>query len=178
MAGFFFCLASAEGAGLLFLPCCNTSPYKHLQCPLFRSCNYTALTQNAFTGLYRCFSSHSTCFDAVVWRCILLCCTVCKALESTQTNAAPPAYTRYQTPRRTLYRSAQPLYYNNVYKGARVRPLLWIHSGRHDLSQTMPARRGLDASTPGQSPGTGQPGIILARVQYHAFFLARVARNH
>lgn len=36
MAGLFFCLASVEGAGLLFLPCCNTAPYKRLQCLLCR----------------------------------------------------------------------------------------------------------------------------------------------
>lgn len=38
LAGLFFCLASAEGAGLLFLPCCNTAKYKRLQHPLFRLC--------------------------------------------------------------------------------------------------------------------------------------------
>lgn len=34
--------------------------------------------------------------------------------------AAPPARTRYQRHARALYRSAQPPYYNNVYKGAEV----------------------------------------------------------
>lgn len=38
-AGLFFCLASAEDAGLLFLPGCNTSPYKRLQRVLCCSCN-------------------------------------------------------------------------------------------------------------------------------------------
>ena len=39
MAGLFFCLASAECAGLLFLSCCNTAPYKRLQRVLCRQCN-------------------------------------------------------------------------------------------------------------------------------------------
>lgn len=53
----------------------------------------------------------------------------------------PDALNRYQIPppRRTLYRSAQPPYYNNVYKGA---SLLWIHARQCSKSQTMPARRG------------------------------------
>ena len=47
----------------------------------------------------------------------------------------------YQIPatRRALHRSAQPPYYNKVYKGA---PLLWIHARQCSKSQTMPARRG------------------------------------
>ena len=42
-------------------------------------------------------------------------------------------------PRRAPYKSAQPHYYNKVYKGA---PLLWIHARQCNISQTMPARRG------------------------------------
>lgn len=50
----------------------------------------------------------------------------------------------YQNQRhaRTMCRPAQPPYYNNVYKGARVRPLLWLHARRCSISQTMPARQG------------------------------------
>ena len=55
-AGFFFCLASAKGAGLLFFPCCNAAPYKRLQRVLFRKCNYTAHAIKQRTGLYKGFS--------------------------------------------------------------------------------------------------------------------------
>lgn len=43
-------------------------------------------------------------------------CTDCATLEGIPSSAAPPAYTRYQRRARTLYRSAQTVYYNNVYK--------------------------------------------------------------
>lgn len=43
-------------------------------------------------------------------------------------------------------RPIQPPYYNKVYKGAAAHRLLWIHARRCSISQTMPARRGLDAS--------------------------------
>ena len=84
--------------------------------------NYTAHAAKQRTGLYigvSCDCARSTAHD------------------NSQTKAAiiPPAprwraYTRpealslYQTPppRRTLYSSAQPPYYNKVYKGAEVRP--------------------------------------------------------
>jgi hypothetical protein len=39
VAGLFFCLASAEDAGLLFLPCCNMPKYKRLQCVLCSQCS-------------------------------------------------------------------------------------------------------------------------------------------
>lgn len=72
----------------------------------------------------------------------------------------------YQIPatRRALHRSAQPPYYNKVYKGA---PLLWIHARQCSKSQTMPARRGgsLASAAPGapakgstSPPVQGQPG--------------------
>lgn len=57
MAGLFFCLASAEGAGLLFFPCYNTTPYKRLQWLLYHMCNYTAHAIKQRTRLYRRFSS-------------------------------------------------------------------------------------------------------------------------
>lgn len=42
LAGLFFCLASAEGAGLLFLPGGNAALYRRLQRLLFCPYNYTA----------------------------------------------------------------------------------------------------------------------------------------
>lgn len=108
LAGLFFCFASAEDAGLLFLLYCNTATYKRLQRVLFRPCK-----------LYR--PRHVGAYHSAV---------------------SPPSRTGYQTPHRTLCRSAQPPYYNKVYKGAAVRPMLWIHAGRCSIPQTIPARRG------------------------------------
>nr|DAD76647.1 MAG TPA: hypothetical protein [Siphoviridae sp. ctOVO10] len=56
MVGFFFCLASAEGAGLLFCHAAiqpHTSVYSAF-CAIHAS--YTANTAKQRTGLYRCVS--------------------------------------------------------------------------------------------------------------------------
>ena len=121
LAGFFFCLASAEGAGLFVLPCYNTTQYKRLQRVLYRPWSYTARTAKRRTGLYRRFSwdlPHSTATNT----------------RPTQAAIIPPAphwgvsqrrntSSIYQipAPRRTLHKAAQPPYYNKVYKGAAYR---------------------------------------------------------
>lgn len=58
--------------------------------------------------------------------------------------AGASSYTAPPASRRTLYSSAQPPYYNKVYKrgGGSGVPLLWIHTRQCSISQTMPARRG------------------------------------
>lgn len=140
MAGLFFCFASAGGAGLFFLPGGVSATHKRLQRLFCRPCNYTATTPKSFTRLYRGISvdlTHSSAHNTA-------------ATQSAYTPPAPRrrAYRqaqhlhRYQIlpTRRTLYRSAQPPYYNNVYKGSGA-PLLWIHARWRSTSQTMPARR-------------------------------------
>lgn len=107
-AGLFFCLASAEGAGLLFLPGGASATHKRLHRVLCCQCNYTAHAAKQRTGLYSGFSCD---------------CTLSTSHDNRPTQAAiiPPAprwraYTRpdalniYQTPppRRTLHRPAQP----------------------------------------------------------------------
>lgn len=120
MAGLFFCLAPAEGAGLLFLPGYNTATYKRLQRVLRRQCSYTTNAAKHRTGLYRCFSGYLPHFAAIIiYMCIRLYRTACDTPDTAQLNAAA--------------------YYNNVYKGA---SLLWIHASRCSISQIMPARRG------------------------------------
>lgn len=53
MAGLFFCLASAEGAGLLFCPA-TIQPHTSVYNAFFAIyANYTASTQKAFTVRYR-----------------------------------------------------------------------------------------------------------------------------
>ena len=121
-AGLFFCLASAEGAGLLFLPCCNTAPYKRLQHVLFRPCNYAAHAAKRLTGLYRGFScdlSHSTATNTRPTQAAII--PPASRWSVSQRRDASSTY-RIPAPRRTLYRSAQPPYYNNVYKSVAVRP--------------------------------------------------------
>lgn len=105
------------------MPCYNTAPYKRLQRVLCRSCNYTTNATKQRTRPYRGISCYLPCFSAVVWRCIKLYCTTCTTLE--RITHAWTACTRYQIPppRRTLYRSTQPPYYNNVYKGAWVQQI-------------------------------------------------------
>lgn len=122
MAGFFFCLASANGAGLLFLPENVSITHKRLQRLFCCPCNYTLPTPKPFTGLYSGVSVNLTHSNA-------------HNTADTQAAYAPLA------PRRTLYRPAQPPYYNKVYKGAAVRPMLWIHARRYSIAQTVPARR-------------------------------------
>lgn len=118
MAGLFFCLASAEGAGLFFCPAKiqpNTSVYSAF-CSVHAS--YTTHATKQHTGLYRGIPydlPHSAAADT----------------RPTQAAIIPPAprwsvsqrrstSSTYQIPtsHRTLYRSAQPPYYNKVYKGA------------------------------------------------------------
>lgn len=146
MAGLFFCLASAEGAGLLFRHAAiqpHTSVYSSF-CAV-HTFFYTTHTAKQCTWLCRRFSCHLPCFAAVVWRVhpsTLHCLRHAGAYHSA---ATPPAHTRYHSRAGTLDRPAQPSYYNKVYKGAGAR-LLWIHARRCNTSQTMPARRRLDAS--------------------------------
>ena len=132
MAGLFFCLASAEGAGLLFFPGGVSATRKRLQllfCP----------TPKASTGLYSSVSvnlTHSSAHNTA----------------NTQAAYTPPAPRwrayhqtlhphRYQipAPHRDAIQASTAAYYNKVYKGA---PLLWIHARQYSTSQIMPARRG------------------------------------
>lgn len=116
MAGLFFCLASAEGAGLLFCPATikpHTSVYSTFcACP----CNLTANTARQRTrpcNGFSCDCTHLTANDT----------------RPAKADMPPPAprwsisqrrstSSEYQipAPRRTLCSSTQTAYYNNVYK--------------------------------------------------------------
>lgn len=108
---------------------CNTVPYKRLQRLFCHQCKYTAHAAKQRTGLYSVFSVDLTYSSAY----------------------------QIQPPRRTLYSSAQPPYYNNVYRGGSGVPLLWIHTRQCNISQTMPARRRL-APTACESLASAAPG--------------------
>lgn len=139
MAGLFFCLASTKGARLLFCPDAmqpRASVYSAF-CTVYAV--YTTHAVKQRTGLYNGFScnfTHSTAHDTKPTQQAI-------AQPATRWSAyqRPDGLHRYQipAPRRTLYRSAQPPYYNKVYKGA---PMLQIYARRCSIPQTMPARRG------------------------------------
>ena len=125
--GFYFCLAAIQT---------HTSVYS-VFCVVHAE-SYTAHATKQRTGLYRGFSCdcvRSAAHDTKPTQQAI-------AQPATRWSAyqRPDALHRYQipTPRRTPYRSAQPPYYNKVYKGA---PLLWIHASRCSISQTMPVQQ-------------------------------------
>lgn len=116
MAGLFFCLASAEGAGLLFCPAViqpRANVYNGLysvHAKLYHPRHKTA--HRALRGLFQLFD--------VFCRC---------RVAGASSYTAPPAprwsvsqrrnissVCQIPAPRWTLYRPAQPPYYNKVYK--------------------------------------------------------------
>lgn len=120
--GFSFCLAPADGAGLFFLPYYNTAPYKRLQRVLRRQCSYTAHAAKQRTGLYRRFSCYLPNSTATNTR--LTQVAIIPPVQRWDVSQRPDGPSAYQIPptSRTLYRPAQPPYYNKVYNGAGVRP--------------------------------------------------------
>ena len=134
--GFSFAL-HRHGAGLLFCPVAiqpHTSVYSAF-------CIVNAVIPQTQQNNAQSFAG---AFPA-----IRLFCRRCVAGASAYTAPAAPRWSvsqrrntssTYQipAPHRTLYSSAQTAYYNNVYKGARVRRLLWIHARQCSRSQTIP----------------------------------------
>lgn len=140
LAGLFFCLASAEGAGLLFLPSYNTAPYKRLQRVLRRPCNYTTHAVKQRTGFYRLFScdcARSSDHDTRLTQAAIIPpvprWSACPRLDTLNRYQIPDA-----TPRRCTAQHSRPIIIMHI----RARRLLWIHDRRCNISQTMQARRG------------------------------------
>ena len=103
---------------------CNTAPYKRLQRILSRPCSYTAHAIKQRTELYTRFSCglpHSTAADTRPAQAAIIPpaarWSVSQRRNTSSVYQIPP-------PRRTPYRAAQPPYYNKVYKGAGVRPVI------------------------------------------------------
>lgn len=141
LAGLFFCLASAECAGLLFCPATihpHTSVYS-VFCAVHATILHTA--KNSAQGFADAFQAICRIFPLF---CGCAFCYIAPSAPRWSVSQRLYGIHRYQipAPRRTLYRTAQPPYYNKVYKGAEVR-LLWIHARRCSIPQTMPTRRGL-----------------------------------
>lgn len=103
------------------MPYCNTAPHKRSQRVLRRPCSYTANAAKQRTGLYSGFSCDCTRSTAHDTRPAQAAIT--PPVPRWSVSQRPDGLHRYQIPppRRTLYRSAQPPYYNKVYKGATVR---------------------------------------------------------
>ena len=111
MAGLFFCLASAEGAGLLFCPTAiqpRTSVYSAF-CAV--NANYTTNATKQRTWLYKRFSCdlpHSTAYNTRPIQAAII-----PPAPRWSVSQRPDALNRYQIPplRRTLCSSARPPYY-------------------------------------------------------------------
>lgn len=89
--------------------------------------NYTAHAAKQRTGLCRRFPSYLPCFAAAVWR----------------VHPAIPHRLRHAG--RCTGQRSRPIIIRYI-RVQRCAPLLWIHAKQCSISQTMPARRGLDAS--------------------------------
>lgn len=143
MTGLFFCLASAEGAGLLFCPFAihpHTSVYSGF---LYHPWLYTANAVKPRTGLCRRFScdlSHSTAADTRPTQAAII--PPAPRLSVSQRRSTSSTY-QIPPPRRTLCRPAQPPYYNKVYKSAEV---------QHTADHASPAACNLAPSTRRGSP--------------------------
>ena len=97
------------------LPCCNTAPYKRLQRVLCRPCSYATNAAKQRTGLYSGFScdcARSTAHDTRPTQAAII--PPVPRWSVSQRRSTSSAY-KIPPPRRTLYRSAQPPYYNKVY---------------------------------------------------------------
>lgn len=119
LAGFFFCLASAEGAGLLFLPGGVSTAHKRLQRLFCRPCHQiTAITPKPFTGLYRRISidlTHSSARNTAATQAAYIPIEP-RWRAYRQAQHLPPIPDTADTPDAVQGRAAA--YYNNVYRGA------------------------------------------------------------
>lgn len=145
LAGLFFCLAPAEGAGLLFCPAA-IQPHASV---------YSVLcTVNA---IYH--TRHKTAHRALQWLFLRLCPlkrtryqtdtsgynTACATLERLPAPGRTPTHTRYQRHVGTLCRQAQPPIIIRYIRAQRRAPVMDPCQTVRIL-QTMPARRGNPAA--------------------------------
>ena len=167
MTGLFFCLASAEGAGLLFCPVAIQPHTIRLQRVLFRKCNYTAHAIKQHAELYRRFSRNlyrSAAADTRPAQAVKI--PPVSRWSVSQRRSTSSAY-QIPPPCRDAAQVSTVAYYNKVYKRVHGCALLWIHARRCSIAQTIQARRGglLASAAPGapaeglaSPPVQGQPG--------------------
>ena len=103
------------------MPCYNTAPYKRLQHVLRLSMNLTANTARQRTRPCNGFSCDCTHLTANDTRPAKADMPLPAPRWSISQRRSTSSEYQIPAPRRTLYRTAQPPYYNKVYKGAAVR---------------------------------------------------------
>lgn len=130
---------------------CNTATYKRLQRPLFRTCSYTAHAIKQCTRLYRRFSGYLPYSTAANNRPTQAAITLPAPRWSVSQRRSTSSTYQIPPPRRTLCRSAQPPYYNKVYKEGAVQHTANRACGGVSI---LPTPDGLQSST-GQQPGRG-----------------------
>lgn len=183
MAGLFFCLASTRCRAFI-LPCCNTAPYNRLQRVLFRKCNYTAHAIKQHAKLYRRFSRNLYRSAAADTRPTQAAIIPSATRWSVSQRRSTSSTYQIQAPRWTLYRPAQPPYYNKVY----IRVCSFYGSIPDSAAYHRPCQPGGVSMLP--TPGGLQSGTGSA-VRAHRVSLApstrrgspaagtrRAARNH
>ena len=99
----------------------NIAPYNRLQRLLSSPYNYTTNTAKQLTGLYRRFSCN--CARSTAYNTRPAKANITPPAPRWSVSQRRSASSAYQIPptRRTLYRPAQPHYYNKVYKSAAYR---------------------------------------------------------
>ena len=116
MAGLFFCLASAEGAGLLF---CYAAIQQHASVysgfyPVHTIIRPTP--QNSAQSFIGAFTEIFPILPPQIQDRHKRLYITCATLERITTTGRPPAHTRYHRHARTLHKSSQQPYYNKAYK--------------------------------------------------------------
>ena len=156
LAGLFFCLASAEDAGLLFCPAAIQPHISVYSAFCVVNAVYTVHTTKQRAGLYRgvsCNCTHSTARDTRPTHAAIIP-PVPRWSVSQRRNAS--SIYQIPTPRRTLYSSAQPPYYNKVYKGQRCTPVMDpCQTVQHIADHASPAAVSILPTPGGLQSGTG-----------------------
>lgn len=118
MAGLFFCLASAEGAGLLFCQA-TIQPNANVHIVFYTiHASYTAHAAKQHTGLCRRFSSYLPCFAAAVWRVHPAIPRRLHHAGTYHSTRAPYSLYQIPPPHMDAVQVSTAAYYNKVYKGA------------------------------------------------------------
>lgn len=156
MAGLFFCLASAEGAGLLFCPATiqpHTSVYSTF-CTAHEL--YRPRRKTAHGALQRLFPRFAPFYHRIYQTDTSGYNTACDTLERT-TAPQPSSACQIPPPHRTLHRPAQPPYYNKVYKDAGTPPVMDpCQTVQQIADHASPAAVSMLSTPGGLRSGTGQ----------------------
>ena len=125
------------------LSCYNTAPYKRLKRVLCRQCSlYRPHHKTARRALQGCFLQLHPFHRPRYQTDTRGYNTTCATLERITTPQRLQHIPQIPTPRRTLYRPAQPPYYNKVYKAQRCAPVMDpCQTVQHIADQASPAEQ-------------------------------------